>query len=546
MNPSGQPERHLSIEPNDSTWELREAQLRTLLDAAAEGLYGLDLEGRCTFANRACAQMLGYEGERELLGKNMHDLIHYAKADGSPFASHVCPILRAYRHGEQVHVDNDVFWKKGGESFPVEYWSYPICSTEGLVVGAVVTFIDISERLAHNRAEERVRRELEHRLRVSYEELGRTQNRLNLALEYGNVGLWDWDLTTNDVYYSPTFKSQLGYTQDDSWAAFGDWEAHLHPDDHDAAVQRVKDYFADPTRPYISKFRLQCRDGSYKWILSQGKAHFDAQGRPVRMIGVHIDITQQEEYDKKLEQLNNELSDTVKELKRANEELRQFAYVASHDLQTPLRSITGFAQLLAEDCLSDADDVAADYLRRIIRSAARMQRLIHDLLQLSRIDSRPRTSSPVDLGEVVSGVLHMLGDQIAQEQAVIDVSPLPTILGDATQMEQLFQNLLVNAINYRSSQRRLSVRVWYEMDGEHCRVHVRDNGIGIAPEYHEQVFEAFRRLHREAERPGTGIGLAICRKIAERHGGRIELESEPDRGSTFTVVLPKELVVSNA
>ncbi len=542
---NGHPEGDSSAEPKQGARDLREAQLRALLNAAADGIYGIDREGRCTFANRACVRMLGYADEGELLGRNMHALIHYAKPDGVPYPHHDCQIYRAYRQGAKVHVDDEVFWRQGGGSFPVEYWSYPIYGAEGEVVGAVVTFIDITERVARIRADQRARQELERSLSVSYEELGTTQNRLNLALEYGNVGLWDWDLTTNEVYYSPTFRSQLGYAPEDPWQDFGDWESHLHPEDHDAAVQRVRDYFADPSKAYVSKFRLRCRDGSYKWILSQGKAQFDGEGNPVRMIGVHIDITQQIEYENELEQLNRKLRETVRALERTNEESRQFAYIASHDLQTPLRSITGFAQLLAEDCLSDADAVAADYLRRIVRSAARMQRLIHDLLQLSRVDARQPVRIPMDLNEVVAGVLQTLDGQIEQTRATIVVQPLPTVLGDETQMGQLFQNLIGNALNYRSLERDPVVRVWGERVAEDWLIHVADNGIGIEPEYRERIFEAFRRLHTEAERPGTGIGLAICRKIAERHGGRIELSSQPGRGSTFTVVLPQGLVVSN-
>ena len=218
-------------------------------------------------------------------------------------------------------------------------------------------------------------------------------------------------------------------------------------------------------------------------------------------------------------------------------ELQQFAYVASHDLKTPLRGIAGFAQFLHRDYRGKLDEKADDYIERIVEGAKRMQRLIDDLLAYSRVESRSAPFAPADLNEVFEDavLLHLASIEDASGEVTRD--DLPTVAGDRPQVSQLLQNLLGNAIKYHGDQPP-QVHVLAEYADGKWTIAVRDNGIGIAANQREQIFEVFRRLHAADKYPGTGIGLAVCRRIVQQHGGNIWVESAPGNGSTFYFPLP--------
>ena len=226
------------------------------------------------------------------------------------------------------------------------------------------------------------------------------------------------------------------------------------------------------------------------------------------------------------------------ELLRSNSDLEQFAYVASHDLQEPLRTITSFAQLLVGRYRGKLDDKADLYLNMIEGGTARMSRLLQDLLSFSRVTSSAQPLKVVPLSGVLRAVTSDLQDQISRSGATLDIGELPEVLGDATQLRQLFQNLIGNALKFAAPGRPPVVRVSAQPQGELWRVSVSDNGIGIAPEFYERIFTIFQRLHSREEYEGSGIGLAIARKIAERHGGELWLESVPGEGTTFYLTLP--------
>lgn len=232
------------------------------------------------------------------------------------------------------------------------------------------------------------------------------------------------------------------------------------------------------------------------------------------------------------------------ELERSNQELQQFAYVSSHDLQEPLRKIQTFGDRLQQQYASQMDERGVDYLRRMQDAASRMQSLIHDLLAFSRVNTQQRLFMPIDLAEVVNEVLSVLETRIEETNSVIEVDKLPIIDADATQMRQLFQNLLSNAIKFRHPDQSPVIQVNCQPEvngiegGKHCLIYVRDNGIGFDEKYSERIFGVFQRLHGRSEYEGTGVGLAICRRIVERHNGRIVATSTPGQGSTFAITLP--------
>jgi PAS domain S-box-containing protein len=239
-----------------------------------------------------------------------------------------------------------------------------------------------------------------------------------------------------------------------------------------------------------------------------------------------------------------ELARKSAELARSNEELEQFAYVASHDLQEPLRKILAFGDRLLARSAANLDEHGKDYLDRMCKASARMQTLINDLLELSRVKTRANPFKPVDLNAVVRQVLSDLELRIEAAGARVDAGPLPGIQADVLQMGQLFQNLIGNALKFRRAEAPPEIRVHGELcesGGQRvARITVADNGIGFEAKYADRIFQVFQRLHGRGEYEGTGIGLAICRRIAERHHGSITAQSAPGAGAAFLIELPAE------
>ena len=231
------------------------------------------------------------------------------------------------------------------------------------------------------------------------------------------------------------------------------------------------------------------------------------------------------------------LSQYAADLARSNAELEQFAYVASHDLQEPLRMVASFSQLLAKRYQGKLDKDADEFIAFAVDGATRMQQLINDLLAYSRVGTRGKPPAPMDLNEVLAHAEANLNEAIRESGAVVTHGPLPTVDGDQVQMIQLFQNLLANAIKFRS-QEPPRIQVSAQAQEGDWLLAVQDNGIGIAPEHQERIFAIFQRLHHRREYPGTGIGLALCKKIVERHGGRIWVDSIPGQGATFNFNIP--------
>lgn len=233
----------------------------------------------------------------------------------------------------------------------------------------------------------------------------------------------------------------------------------------------------------------------------------------------------------------DKLAQTLVDLERSNKELQLFANVASHDLQEPLRMVASYTQLLEKRYKGRLDSDADEFIQFAVDGATRMQHLINDLLSYSRVGARTTPFKPTDCHSVLQEAIANLGIAIEENDAIITHGDLPTVLGDPAQMRQLFQNLIGNAIRFRSEQPP-RIRVSAEGKENEWVFFVRDNGIGIDPQYKERIFVIFQRLHSREDYPGTGIGLAICRRIIERHGGRIWLESEPGKGSTFYFTIP--------
>lgn len=243
------------------------------------------------------------------------------------------------------------------------------------------------------------------------------------------------------------------------------------------------------------------------------------------------------EHQLRIQRLQQQLIEQNEELTRSNRELEQFAYVVSHDLQQPLQSVTGFVKLLLLKYENELDELAHDYLNRIHDAGGRMQRLIQDLLAYARVGKQEQAFQPVDCQQVLKQVLDNLQGTIVEKQVNLTYDPLPAVMGNETQLIQLFQNLISNATKFVRPGVTPEVSLSVTNREDQYIIGIRDNGIGIQPEHLERIFEIFQRVHPAQTYPGTGIGLATCKKIVELHGGQIWVESQPDVGTTFYFTL---------
>jgi len=279
--------------------------------------------------------------------------------------------------------------------------------------------------------------------------------------------------------------------------------------------------------------------GGTRWISVSGEPIFDGAGRFSGYRGVGSDITERKRAEAELQRAHDELATKAEELQRSNAELEQFAYVASHDLQEPLRMVSSYTQLLGRRYGEKLQGDAQEFMHYIVDGAARMKQLIEDLLAYSRVGTKGKEFQPVALEAPLKKAIGNLRAAIEESGAAVTWDPLPTVDADEMQLAQLFQNLMGNALKFRGkSVPRIHVRALEKDDA--WQLTVGDNGIGIEPQYFERIFMLFQRLHTMGEYPGTGIGLAICKKVVERHGGRIWVSSTPGEGSQFHFTLPKK------
>ena len=272
------------------------------------------------------------------------------------------------------------------------------------------------------------------------------------------------------------------------------------------------------------------KEGRHVAVSLSGSVMRDENGEIQGMVCVAQDITERKRTQEILERQTQELA-------RSNSELEQFAWVASHDLQEPLRMVASYTQLLSKRYKGKLDADADEFIAFAVDGATRMRRLINALLELSRVGTRGKDFEATDCEAIYDRTLVNLQGLVEESGAVVTHDRLPTVLGDGTQLGQLFQNLIANAIKFRGDE-QLTVHFGAEQRNGHWEFCVRDNGIGIDPEYAERIFVVFQRLHGKGDRPGTGIGLSICKKIVELHGGRIWVKSQPDEGAAFYFTLP--------
>lgn len=364
--------------------------------------------------------------------------------------------------------------------------------------------------------------------------------------EFLHLGTWELTLSTQQMTMSDGMFRLLGYAEGDNGSGmdlFQFYRSHLSAEE----VKKTNDAFHEMVEngeSYVRQSSIFTVDGGSKTIESFGKVQRDVHGRPVKIFGITHDVTKLKEYEQNLEE-------KVDELNRSNHELEEFAYVASHDLQEPLRKISTFGERLRSRCADQLSDEGTVYLNRMLASAENMRVLIDNLLDFSRVTRMQHPFVKTDMRALIQQVIEELDLSIEDSHAFIDLQPMPDMEVNPVQIRQLFHNLLTNALKFQRpgvplrisiNSNKLSKEEKEQFKLRSARNYykfvVSDNGIGFEDMYAERIFQLFQRLHGKAEYPGSGIGLAICRRIADNHAGVISASGQPGKGAAFTIVLP--------
>ena len=361
--------------------------------------------------------------------------------------------------------------------------------------------------------------------------LSENEGRLKRSQEIAHLGGWELDLHNNMLTWSDEVYRIFGLQPQEFGASYEAFLEAVHPDDRSAVDAAYSGSLRDGRDTYEIDHRVVRKStGEIRYVHEKCQHVRDETGRVIRSVGMVHDITERKRAEEDLQK-------ALSELERSNRELEQFAYVASHDLQEPLRMVASYVKLLEKKYRGQLDEKADQYIHFAVDGALRMQKLIEGLLAYARI-GRGGEFTLVNTDNIVSQVVSDLAESLQESRAVITKDDLPTVSGDETLFMQLFQNLIRNAVKFRKPEVTPQVHVSAKKEGREWIFSVRDNGVGIDQAYANRIFLIFQRLHTREEYPGTGIGLALCKKIVERHHGRIWVESVPDEGATFFFAIP--------
>jgi len=473
--------------------------LANIVESSNDAIVTESFEGIITSWNKGAEQTYGYSAE-EILGKNISILeLDNRKGEIKHFSEKI-------KHGEQIQHYETLRLKKDGTIINVSITLSPVFNASGELVAISTIVRDITE---NKKAEETLR-------------LSNIYNRSLIEASLDPLVTIGPDGKITDV--NEATELITGYSRDELIGT------------------DFTNYFTDPEKAregYQEVFReglvfdyaleIQHRNGRMTPVLYNASVYKDESGEVIGVFAAARDITER----KKAEEI---LKLKLEELARSNAKLEQFAYVSSHDLQEPLRMITSYLQLLQRRYQGNLDDKADKYIHFAVDGAFRMQNLINDLLEFSRVTTRGREPEPTNCEFVLNQVLSNLEIFIEENEVTVSHGSLPDVMADYTQIVQVFQNLIINGIKFHSEEAPI-IHISANKSASEWVFSVQDNGIGIDPQYSEKIFEVFKRLHKKEEYPGTGIGLAICKKIVERHGGRIWVESELGKGSTFYFTL---------
>lgn len=533
-----------------------ENQIRLLLNSTAEGIYGIDLNGNCTFINKSALRILGYEDKSQVIGKNMHNTIHYKKVDGSPCSIDECKIYKAFLNKRGAHVDDEVFWKSDGTYFNAEYFSYPIRENDK-VVGSVVTFWDITEKKQIN------------------EELIKTKEYLENLITYASAPIIVWNNELKIERFNRAAERLTGlYFKE----VIGQKIDIIFPKNRKSEYLQLFKSTIQGERWDTVELEIQHKDGSVKNVLWNSANIYDRNKNLIATIAQGSDITDRKlaeqelirmkeelelevqrrtaELKEKVAKLDksqqamlymvedlNEVTEELKEERRklelSNKELEAFSYSVSHDLRAPLRAIDGFSKFLFED-YSDKIDEEGHRLIRIIReNANKMDKLIADMLNLSRLSRIEMNFSTIDMKAMVEAIYNETASEEQIKEFEIIIHEMPQVNADSSLIKQVWINLISNALKYSQKSEKKIIEIGAEELESKIIYWIKDTGVGFNEKYLSKLFGVFQRLHSEKEFEGTGVGLAIVQRVIHRHGGEVWAHGEVNKGATFYFSLPK-------
>jgi len=487
-----------------------EDQLRLLLESTAEAIYGIDLDGNAIFANPACLRMLGYHSLEDVIGKNMHFLIHHSRPGGRPYPVEECRIFQAFRSGEGTHVDDEVLWRADGTSFPAEYWSHPV-KKDGKVVGSVIAFLDISQR---KHAEEETRK--------FFSLVENSWDFIGVASLAGEI-----------LYMNPAGQKLLGIDGVDfpPPKAISDCVTGI-------AWQRIREV-GIPTLMEMGHWESETQFQNVKTLepiemLIGASLIIDSQsGRPRCMSVIARDITQRK-------QAERELLRAKEAAEEANRSKSDFLANMSHEIRTPMNGILGMTDLVLDTELTPQQ---RQDLNTVKSSADSLLRVVNDILDFSKIEARKLDLERIEFSPkcCIETACKSLGLRSAEKNLELVchcAADVPAIvLGDPGRLRQIVLNLVGNAIKFtKQGEVVVCAETWSgAADQGNLHFSVRDTGVGIPPEKQKAIFEAFTQADTSSTRQfgGTGLGLTISSQLVSLMGGRIWVESEPGIGSTF-------------
>ncbi|CCG09132.1 ATP-binding protein [Pararhodospirillum photometricum] len=476
--------------------------LKTLLATIPQMIWLKNADGVYLACNREFELFFG-ASEEEIVGQTDHDFLDQNLADFFRERD-----LAAIEAGRPMVNEEWITYAVGGARVLLQTTKTPMIDEDGTLIGVLGIAYEITA------------------LRQNEIALQNSRESLKQAQKVAQIGSWDLDIPSGRLTWSEQTYRIFGLPPERPM----DLETFFAclPRDDQAQVMTAWHAALDGT-PYDIEHRI-LHQGTIRWVRQRAEVRFGPDGQPLKGTGTAQDVT-----DRKRAELK--MMDSVEELTRSNAELERFAYIASHDLQEPLRSIVSFTQLIERRMGNDFPAEHRENFAFVVEAAKRMSLLIQDLLAVSRVASPGTGFTRVALADACTAALDNLRDGITQNHAEIVVKSLPEINGDSLQLMQVFQNLIGNALKFRHPGRRPKIVVRSQRKDQMWEISVTDNGIGIGPTS-QDVFEMFCRLHPKTAYPGTGIGLTICKRIVARHGGTITMTSDDGQGTTFTFTLP--------
>jgi PAS domain S-box-containing protein len=491
--------------------EQADLRLAAIVESSTDAIVGKDLAGTITSWNKGARNLFGYSAQ-EVVGRSINLLIPPDRQREEK------DILDRVRRGEWIESFETMRVRKGGRLVEISATISPVKDPSGRVIGASKIARDITAR----KIEEAT---LQKSLVTAEQALKDLEDQKFALDQHAIVAVTDVQGTIQ--YVNDKFCAISGYSREE---LIGQNHRIINSGHH------PKEFFQEMYRSlaagkvWHAEIKNRAKEGTYYWVDTTVVPMLNAEGKPKQYVAIRADITQRKSAQQALQQ-------QTEDLVRSNRDLEQFAYAASHDLQEPLRAVVGCMQLLKARYQGKLDERGDEFIHHAVDGATRMQNLIDDLLAFSRVGTRATELQPVSCAEAVQNAIKNLSVAIETSRAEIECAPLPMVLGDLSQLSLLLQNLIGNALKFRG--RRLPhIYVGAERQNGEWVISVQDNGIGIEPQYFERIFVIFQRLHTRKEYPGTGMGLALCKKIVERHGGRIWLDSKLGMGTTFRFTLP--------